>query len=743
MIKKCFFILIYSFLCLFANAIEVYVNGLYYTLGPNSTAYVSNDLYGSKKYKGDVVVPEKIECSYYVMTSYITDTCTVVGVSDVAFYGNTELTSVTLPKTVNSIGISAFSDCSNLTTVNLPEGVSRIGEYAFSNCQKIDSIQLSDNVKAINKSTFFNCYSLSYINLGNSVETISSNAFFGCKKLTSIIIPDATREINENAFYDCSNIVDMTLGDNVSYIGDYCFYNCSKIKEIRLTDKITYIGQYAFENCAEISEIYLGNIISYIGPDIFKNCNCLATLRYNIIDYKNSLLNQTTLILGETPFKKVIIGDDVLSIPDFFVYKCKTLSQVSFGRNLKKIGYCSFAYCDNLVSLTLPESTSKLSESSFAGCIRMRNVNIPDNIETIPVAAFYGCTSLSSIIIPESVKLIDKDAFSGCSNLITAVIGRNVSEINHNAFKGCRLAKLIIIPSSITINFFAFTNEGERMTYVSNTGFENVSNIGTISICNINNRFAIDNVWYIPVSAKERTCSIIDFVPSNTALDINIPEKVSYQGIALTPVSINANAFYCCDSLQSIRIASSITIIGNSAFFNCSKLSNLVLPDNLENMGVNAFKDCISLDSITIPDKVSVVPDYSFENNRSLTKVILGANVSTLGKNAFAKCDNMVELKCLSAKPASCDIGSIDDLNKFLCKLLVPVGAKAVYGSANKWSDFFLIEEYQVTGFTQIPIDEDYPIAEYNIKGMKSPGESGLKIIKLKSGKVLKLIIRQ
>lgn len=50
----------------------------------------------------------------------------------------------------------------------------------------------------------------------------------------------------------------------------------------------------------------------------------------------------------------------------------------------------------------------------------------------------------------------------------------------------------------------------------------------------------------------------------------------------------------------------------------------------------------------------------------------------------------------------------------------------------------FIIEEYKVTGIDQNLVEEDYPIAEYNINGMKSSGETGLKIVKMKSGKVLK-----
>jgi len=381
-----------------------------------------------------------------------------------------------------------------------------------------------------------------------------------------------------------------------------------------------------------------------------------------------------------------------------------------------------------------------ISDAAFADCTELTSLALPKTITSIGASAFSGCSSLSTINLPETVSQIGEYAFYGCSNMLTAVIGKNVSEIKYNAFEGCRLAKLILLPSSINIYYNAFTNEGERMTYVSNSSFDNVANIGTVNICNINSLFTIDNVCYIPVSAKERTCAIIDFGNFDIPSDINISDKITYQGIELTPIAINTNAFYCCNYVQSIKIANSIIDIGNYAFYNCNNLRTAVLPENLKNMGTNLFKDCALLESISIPNNISTVPDSSFENDTSLKMVTLGSNIQVIGENAFGKCNNIIELKCLSAKPASCYSGAIDDINKFTCKLLVPEGSKLTYESANHFGDFFIIEEYKVTGIDQNIVEEDYPIAEYNINGIKSSEEPRLKIVKMKSGKVIKYI---
>ena len=76
--------------------------------------------------------------------------------------------------------------------------------------------------------------------------------------------------------------------------------------------------------------------------------------------------------------------------------------------------------------------------------------------------------------------------------------------------------------------------------------------------------------------------------------------------------SIGEDAFYNCSSLNSITIPDSVTSIGDSAFSSCSSLTNITIPDSVTSIGDGAFCRCSRLISITIPDSVTSIGDSAF-----------------------------------------------------------------------------------------------------------------------------------
>ena len=136
---------------------------------------------------------------------------------------NTEITNLTIPNSVTSIGEWAFYICSGLTSVTIPNSVTSIGDYAFYYCSGLTSVTIPNSVTSIGSSTFEYCSGLRSITIPNSVTSIELCAFRNCKGLNSVTIPNSVTSIRAEAFYNCSGLTSVTIGSGVTSIGSQAF----------------------------------------------------------------------------------------------------------------------------------------------------------------------------------------------------------------------------------------------------------------------------------------------------------------------------------------------------------------------------------------------------------------------------------------------------------------------------------------------------------------------------------------
>ena len=148
--------------------------------------------------------------------------------------------------------------------------------------------------------------------------------------------------------------------------------------------------------------------------------------------------------------------------------------------------------------------------------------------------------------------------------------------------------------------------------------------------------------------------------------NVVIPNAVTYNGKKFTVTSIGDYAFYGCTGLTSVTIPNSVTSIGSvafsgchltsmtipnsvtsigsSAFYNCFGLTSVQIPNSVKSIGYRAFSGCSALTSVTIPNSVKNIVEYTFSGCSGLTSVTIGNSVTSIGRYAFAYCSGLTSV---------------------------------------------------------------------------------------------------
>ena len=315
---------------------------------------------------------------------------------------------------------------------------------------------------------------------------------------------------------------------------------------------------------------------------------------------------------------------------------CGSLSEIVITSSVTSIGDRAFWECRSLSKIVIPSSVTSIGKGAFGNCSSLSEIVIPSSVTSIGVSAFSGCHSLSKIVIPSSVTSIGDRAFGGCSSLSEIVIPSSVTSIGSGAFSVCSLLKNISIPKSVIClngNPFAEWNGkleclSPKFVYEDNVLF----NKDKSRIISFRNR----NVESYVIPSSVTSIGNSAFYNCDSLSEIVIPSSVT---------SIGNSAFYSCDSLSEIVIPSSITSIGDMAFWDCSSLSEIVIPSSVTSIGKGAFWDCDSLYKIVIPSSVTSIGNSAFSGCSSLSEIVIPSSVTSIGRGAFRNCNFPNDLK--------------------------------------------------------------------------------------------------
>ena len=308
-----------------------------------------------------------------------------------------------------------------------------------------------------------------------------------------------------------------------------------------------------------------------------------------------------------------------------------------------------------------------IDSQAFQGCTGLTGITIPNSVTIINWGAFYGCTSLTSVTIPNSVTSINGYAFYGCTNLATVTLGSSVASINDYAFSNCSKLTNIAIPKSVTT--------------IGNEVFRGCSSLTAINVDANNTKYSSTNGILFNKSKNE----LIIFPPSHSYTTYTIPNTVT---------AISGSAFYGCTRLTNVAIPNTVTAIGTWAFCGCSGLTSITIPNTVNAIDDGVFYGCNNLQSVTIPNSIYVIGSEAFENCSSLTSVTIPSSVISIGSYAFYNCSALTSVTCEATTPPTMASSSVFN-NYTKPTLYVPAASLSAYQTTNYWNKFTHISAIQ------------------------------------------------
>lgn len=308
----------------------------------------------SKSYNVSTNFDFELNDLYYNVVSLNDLTCEVT-------HGNGyEQTSIYLPnsvdfsgKTMKVVGINnlTFADDLNLTDFNFSEHVENIGSAAFFNCNKLQNLSIPNNVTIIPDSMAMYCSSLKNLSLGESTTSIGKSSFYNCSSLSKIDLPSAITTIDNNAFSGCSKVKKLTIGDSNSTLnlgknGGYDAFYGLPIDTLYVGKNLNYDktnAQYApFYSNSTLKQLTIGNQVTEF-PDA-------------------SLATKTTLT-------DLYVGDGLKEIPSFNT--CVNLKKLTLGAGLTSIP--TFVACEQIDTIylrsTTPQPAEEFTNKIYVNCI--------------------------------------------------------------------------------------------------------------------------------------------------------------------------------------------------------------------------------------------------------------------------------------------------------------------------------------------------------------------------------------
>ena len=639
-------------------------------------------------------------------------------IDESAFQNCTSLASVTLTSNLTSIESYAFIGCSQLKDVryNVLDDLATYiqtdhPEIYYINCdikyyqnnQEITSLKIPAGITSIGKNVFQKYNGIQNLTFSPALTSIS-DLQFSCDftNLKSVYV-GWQDPIAAGTFFKGADMSNCTLyvphGTTNAYANSDIWCGFGKIIEYNNQATITLEQPGTLPQKINDSD---KNLITHLkikgninGTDlrfIREMAGVSVTGEKTDGELANLDLSEAKIVSGGDYYyqdysdNKHYTSDDELGVG--FFSKCKGLKAITLPGNLKSVGESAFQECSSLETLNLPSGITSIGNYAFLECENLKSVTLPSGLISIGDRAFSGCISLTSLDLPSSLTTAGEMALAGCPQLTSLTLHSGLTNIKGNNLFGGNMfynnlkdVRYIIdsdletylqsnhpIINNIRCGIKYYLNDQEITTLEIPSGITSIGDGVFLSSNSLTNLTLSSKVTSIGESAF-RNCSNLKDVryyiyddlatyiqKGHPAFYVNCGIKYYWNNQEITTLeipssvtSIGNNAFYGCNGLTSVDLPSSITKMGECIFYNCQNLSSVKLPSEITAISNSAFGECISLKNIELPAGITSIGDDAFVNCSNLQNINLPSGITTIGTGAFWYCSNLTNVILPSA----------------------------------------------------------------------------------------------
>ena len=353
--------------------------------------------------------------------------------------------SYTIPATVTAVGDRAFIG-SQITAVTIPDSVRTLGEGAFSRCQNLISVQMGGGLTEITRNAFCFCTALESFTVPAGVKSVGQGAFSYCDSLRRVMLAKSVTSVGSYAFLSCHNLSELDLGGAVT-IGESAFSNCDGLESLTLPDAVRSVGREAFYGCDQLRTVFFGSGLEGLDSRSFANCPALEAYVCTGVNpnyaTENGLLysaDYTRLIRVPVGFRGVCaVKGSVTDVDELAFSDCCYLTGAVLGDKVRTIGNLAFTGCLAMHRVALGKALTDIGEGAFGNHYAMNlqdvwftgtdeqwlAVSVGENNDALDRAALHLVTVPVMAFQPDDVTVKEGET----AVFSAAALGGDVTEV--------------------------------------------------------------------------------------------------------------------------------------------------------------------------------------------------------------------------------------------------------------------------------------------------------------------------